>query len=89
MIKNQEPHSQIENDETPGPEYSNENDSGDTEPNKASAIAHFMSNISPDHDMESKIFSKIESKIFSIICSRTKDYVKLNGHNVKPVHIFR
>ena len=30
-IINQDPHSQIENDETPGAEYPNENDSEDTE----------------------------------------------------------
>ena len=35
-INNQDPHSQIENDETPEAEYDNENDSEDTETNKTS-----------------------------------------------------
>ena len=40
-INNQDPHSQIENDETPEAEYLNENDSEDTEINKTSAIPNF------------------------------------------------
>lgn len=45
LIKNQDPHNQTENDEASGREYSHENDSRDTEENKASAIAHFMPKI--------------------------------------------
>ena len=41
-INNQDPQSQIENDETPGAEYLNENNSEDTETNKTSAIPNFM-----------------------------------------------
>ena len=51
MIKNQNSHIQIENNEISGPECSNENNSGDTEPKKTSVIAHFMSKILPDDDM--------------------------------------
>ena len=47
-INNQDPHSQIENDETPGAEYANENDSEDTETNKTSTIPNFMPQILPD-----------------------------------------
>ena len=39
--------SQIENDETPVAEYSNENSSEDTETNKTSAILNFMKQILP------------------------------------------
>lgn len=42
LIENQDPHNQTENNEASGPEYSHENDSGDTEENKTSAITHFM-----------------------------------------------
>ena len=38
LIDNQDPHSQIENDEIPGGEYPNDNDSEDTKTNKASNI---------------------------------------------------
>ena len=41
-IINQEPFSQVENDETSGAEYPNENDSEDTKTNKTSAIPNFM-----------------------------------------------
>ena len=41
-INNQDPHSQIENEETPDAEYSNENDSEDTETKKTSEISNFM-----------------------------------------------
>ena len=42
LISNQGHHSQIENDETPGPKYPNKYDLEDTETNKTSAIANFM-----------------------------------------------
>lgn len=38
---------QIENDETPGAEYPNENDSVDTETTKTATISNFMPNILP------------------------------------------
>ena len=41
-INNQDPHSQIENEETQEAEYPNENDSEDTETNKTSEIPNFM-----------------------------------------------
>ena len=37
-IKNQEPHSQIENDETPGPQYPDESDSEEGEADKTSQL---------------------------------------------------
>ena len=49
-ITNQDPHSQIEKDETPGTEYLLENDS-DTETNKTSAIPNFMPKILPDDEI--------------------------------------
>ena len=44
-ISNQISHSQIENDETPGAKYPNENDSEDIETNRKSAISSFMPKI--------------------------------------------
>ena len=41
LINNQDTHSQIENDEIPGAEYPNDNDSEDTEINKTSTIPTF------------------------------------------------
>ena len=49
-INNQDPHSQIQNDEKPGAEYPNENDSEDTETNKTSAISNFMLQVLPDDE---------------------------------------
>ena len=51
MINNQDPQSQIENDETPGAEYSNESYSENRETNKATAIANFMPKILPGNDI--------------------------------------
>ena len=48
LISNQGHHSQIENDETPGPEYPNKYDLEDTETNKTSAIANFMPQVLPN-----------------------------------------
>ena len=47
----QDYYSQIENGETTGPKYSNENDSEDTETNKTSVIPNFMPQILPDHEI--------------------------------------
>ena len=44
-ISNQITHSQIENDETPGAKYPNENDSEGIEANRKSAISNFMPKI--------------------------------------------
>ena len=50
LINNQDTHSQIENDEIPGAEYPNDNDSEDTEINKTSTIPTFMPQTLPDDD---------------------------------------
>ena len=47
-MNNQDPYNQIENDETPGVEYSNESDSEEKETNKTSAFPSFMPQILPD-----------------------------------------
>ena len=52
---------QTENDETPGAEYLNENDSENTETNKTSAIPKFMPQILPDDKLEKDI-SSLNSK---------------------------
>ena len=48
LINTQDPHRQIENDETPGAEYPNDNDSEDTETNKTSTTPTFMPQISSE-----------------------------------------
>ena len=57
MINNQDPQSQIENDETPKTECSNESYSENREKNKATAIANFMPKILPDNDIAEGINS--------------------------------
>ena len=47
-INNQDSHSQIQNDGTPGAEYPNENDSEYTEISKTSAIPNFMQQLYPN-----------------------------------------
>ena len=44
-INNQDPHSQIENDETSGAEYTNENNSEGSETNKTSTVSNFLPQI--------------------------------------------
>ena len=51
LINNQDPHSQIENDEIPGAEYLNNNDSEDTETNKILTIPTFMPQILIDNEI--------------------------------------
>ena len=60
-IKNQDSHSQIENDETTGAEYPNENDSEDTETNRTSPSPNFMPQILPNDKIANGINS-INSK---------------------------
>ena len=50
-INNQNPHSQIENDETSGAEYPNENNSEGSETNKTSTISNFMPQILADDEI--------------------------------------
>ena len=45
LINKQDPHSQIENDETAAPEYRNESDSEEEETNNNSALSNFMPQI--------------------------------------------
>ena len=90
LINNQNPHSQIENDETPEAEYPNENDSEDIETNKTSIIPTFMPQILQDGEI-AKGVNSVNSKqreVFNVVYKWTKDYVKCNGHNVEPVYIF-
>ena len=56
-IKNQDSHSQIENDETTGAEYPNENDSEDTETNRTSPSPNFMPQILPNDEIANGINS--------------------------------
>ena len=56
MANNQDPHGEIEDDEIPRAEYSNENDSEETD-NKTSGIPNFMPKILPYDDMAEGINS--------------------------------
>ena len=56
-INNQDPQSQTENDETPGAEYPNENDSEDTETDNTPSISNFVANILPDDEIAEGINS--------------------------------
>ena len=90
LVNNQDPQSQIENDETPGAEYSNESCSENRETNKATSTANFMSKILPDNDIaegKNSLNSK-QRDVFNVVHTWARDYVKYNGHNVEPVHIF-
>ena len=84
---NQDPHSQTENDETPGVEYINKNDSEDTETNKTYATFNFM----PQTLADDKIVKRINSlysnlrKVFNMVHTWAKIYVKHNGHIVEPI----
>ena len=57
LINNQDPHGQIENGETPGAEYPNENVSEDTEINKTFTIPTFMPQMLPDNEIAEGINS--------------------------------
>ena len=79
-----------ENYEAPGAEYPSENDSEDTETNKASAIPNFMLQILPDDEI-AKDINSLNSKqreVFNVVHRWVKNYVKYDGHDVEPVHIF-
>ena len=90
LINNQDPHSQIENDETSEAGYSNENDSEDTETNKASTIPTFMPQILPVGEILKGVNSlnSKQREVFNVVHKWAKDYVKSNGHNVEPIYIF-
>ena len=81
LVNNQNPHSQIENDEIPGAEYPNDNDSEDTETNKTSTIPTFMPKISTDDEI-AKGINSLNSKqreVFNVVHKWAKEYVKCNG----------
>ena len=89
-ITNQNAHSQVENDEKPGAKYRNENDLEDTETNKTFAILKFMPKTLPEHEIVEGINSLNlkHMKIFNVVQTLATDYVKYNGHDVEPVHLF-
>ena len=89
-IANPDPFSQVENDETPGAEYLNGNDSEDTETDKTSAVSNFMLKMLPDDKIAEGINSlKLKQReVFNVVHTWAKDYVKYNGYDVEPVHIF-
>ena len=90
MINNQDPHSETENDERLRAEYSDENDSDDTETSKTSVACNFMSKILPN-DKIAEIINSFNSKqrgVFNVVHTWAKDHVKYRRHNVKPLYIY-
>ena len=77
MIYNQDPHSQIENYETPGPKYPNESDSEEGEMNKSSAFPNFMPKILTDDEIKEGINSlnSKQREVFNVAYTWAKDYV--------------
>ena len=78
MIKNQDRHSQFENDEKPGAGYSNESDAEDGETNKTSVLPSFIQQILPNDEIADWI-SSLNSKqkeIFNVVHAWAKYYVK-------------
>ena len=89
-INNQDPHNQIQNNQTSEAKYANQNDSENIETNKTSAIRNFMSQILPDNEI-AKGINSLNSKqreVFNVIHTWDKNYVKYNGHDVEPVTYF-
>ena len=72
LINNQDPHSQIENDEKPGAEYPNESNSEVRETtSKTSALFNFMPQMLPDDKIaDDKIRSKEKSYVGQRLCKR-------------------
>ena len=89
-INNQDPHTQIENDEKSEAEYPNENDSEDIETNKTFAIPNVMPQILPDNEIL-KCGNSLNSKqreVSNVVHKWAKNYVKYDEHDVESVHIF-
>ena len=90
LINNQDPHSQIENDETLEAEYPNEYDLEEGETNRTFAIPNFMSQILPHNEIAEGINSlnSKQREIFNVVHTCAKKYVKYDRHNVEPIRIF-
>ena len=90
LINNQDPYSQIENNETPGAEYPNESDSAEGEINRTFALPNFMLQILPENEIAQGINSlnSKQREIFNVVHTWAKEYIKNEGHNVEPIHIF-
>ena len=89
MTNNQDLYSQIVNDETPRPEYRSESNS-EEERNKTSGLFDFMPQILPDDEIAEGINSlnSNQREVFNVVHSWSKDYLKYDGHNIAPIHIF-
>ena len=89
LINNENPHSQIENNETPEAEYPNESDS-DEETNRIFALPNFMPQILPDDEIAEGInyFNLKQREVFNLFHTWAKDSIKDDENNVKPIHIF-
>ena len=77
LINNQDPHSQIENYETPGPKYPIASDSEEGKTNKSSAFPNFMPKILTDYEIKEGINSlnSKQRELFNVAYTWAKDYV--------------
>ena len=89
-MRAKDPHSQIENDEIPGAEYPNENDSEVTRTNKTSAIPNFIPQILPDDEIakDTNSLNSEQREVFNEVLTWAKDYMKYDGFDVEPADIF-
>ena len=62
----------------------------DTETNKTSSLSNFMPQMLADDEIaehRSSLYSK-QREVFNVVHTCAKDYIKYNGHNIEPIHIF-
>ena len=86
MITSEDPHSQIENDKRPGTEYPNRHDLEDTKNKQNSCNSKNISDNEITADINSLDLK--EKEVFRVVRAWANGYVKHNGHNVEPLHIF-
>ena len=89
LINNQDPHSQIENHETPQAQYPNESDLEEKETNRTFALPNFMLQILPDNEIVEGINSlnSKQREIFNMVHTWAKEYIKYDRHNVELIHM--
>ena len=73
-----DPQSQTENDETPGAEYLNENDSEETGTNKNYAMPNFVPKKLQDNEIaqDTNSTNSKQREVFNVVHKCAKEYVK-------------
>ena len=88
VINNQDPHSQIDNDEVPGAEYPNKNDPEYTKTNKNFQFSTLCQECYRIMKLQKNSLSSKQREAFNVVHSWDKDYVNHDGYNVELVHVF-